>query len=249
VLAAWRLMDAIRERWPQVEIEACAGGGGRIDAGIARRTRRFWTSDCIDAVSRVEMQAGFLQFMPPELMGSHIGAAPAHSTGRSQALDFRAAVAMTGHLGVEFDLRKLTLEQLQELSAWIGFYRQHRVLLHAGRVWRGEAGDGLVWQAHGQLDARPDAQMLLFVYRMQPAGQKYSPSVRLPMLAGVEGLKVERLVPDGCKARDTGASAIFDSMAEGGIQTHGDWLARSGLPIPPMHAEACAIFRISREHS
>ncbi len=249
VLAAWRLMDAIRQRWPDVEIEACAGGGGRIDAGIARRTHRFWTSDCIDAVSRVEMQRGFLQFMPPELMGSHIGTAPAHSTGRGQALDFRAAVAMTGHLGVEFDLRKLAPEQLQALSAWIGFYRQHRDLLHAGRVWRGEAGDGLVWQAHGDLSAALDASMLLFVYRMQPAGQKYAPAVRLPMLAGVAGVRVERLIPEGGKSRDTGASAIFDSMAESGLAAHGDWLARSGLPIPSMHAEACAIFKISREHS
>jgi alpha-galactosidase len=74
-----------------VEIESCAGGGGRIDAGVIAHTHRFWTSDCIDAISRVSIQRGFLQFMPPEVMGSHVGACPAHSTGRMQSMPFAAA--------------------------------------------------------------------------------------------------------------------------------------------------------------
>ena len=39
VLGAYRLFDAIRAGWPEVEIEACAGGGGRIDAGLLKRTQ------------------------------------------------------------------------------------------------------------------------------------------------------------------------------------------------------------------
>jgi alpha-galactosidase len=41
------------------------------------------------------------------MMGSHVGASPAHATGRAQALAFRAAVAMPGHFGVEMDPRTL----------------------------------------------------------------------------------------------------------------------------------------------
>ena len=81
VNAVYALLDRFRTAFPAVEIESCAGGGGRIDAGIIRRTHRFWTSDCIDAVTRLHIQPGFLQYMPPEVMGSHIGTAPAHSTG------------------------------------------------------------------------------------------------------------------------------------------------------------------------
>ncbi len=243
VLGAYELMDRIRQRWPGVEIEACAGGGGRIDAGVVRRTQRFWTSDCIDAVSRVEIQRGFLQFMPPEIMGSHVGAAPAHSTGRSQSMGFRAAVAVTGHLGLEFDLRHVAPDARRELAAWIAFYKTHRDQLHHGRVWRGEAGDNLVWQAHGSAQ-----DLLLFVYRMQPASQKWAPSLVLPMLAGQGDFRVRRLVPDPMSRPDPGTAPLLSALSrEPGVTLSGDWLARAGLPLPVLLAEACAVFKLTRE--
>jgi len=235
VLGAYALMDRIRQRWPDVEIEACAGGGGRIDAGIVRHTHRFWTSDCIDAVSRVPIQRGFLQFMPPELMGSHVGAAPAHSTGRSQSMAFRAAVAMPGHLGVEFDLRRLSAAERRELAVWISFHKAHRDRLHHGKVWRGDAGDGLVWQAHGEAN-----DLLLFVYRMTPAGQKYAPTIKLPMLAGQGVRRVRQLTPDPSSS-STGAAAGE------GVVLDADWLASAGLPVPAMLAEACVVYSVTKE--
>ena len=55
-LAVYRLLDELRERHPGVEIESCAGGGGRIDLGILDRTDRVWASDCIDALERQQIQ-------------------------------------------------------------------------------------------------------------------------------------------------------------------------------------------------
>ena len=220
--AAYALFDRFRAAFPAVEIEACAGGGGRIDAGIIRRTHRFWTSDCIDAVSRVDIQRGFLQFLPPELMGSHIGTAPAHTTGRSQHMDFRAAVALQGHFGVEFDLVKLGDKDRARLAEWIGFYKTWRHLLHA-QVWQGEAGDNMVWHAAGSAD-----EWLLIVYRMQPMQHRHMPPVRLPFVAR-EGLyQVTRIDPSAA-----GEAMTFD----------GSWLANAGLPVPPMKAERAVIYR------
>ncbi|MEM9226175.1 MAG: alpha-galactosidase, partial [Pseudomonadota bacterium] len=161
VLAAYGLLDRLRRDFPDVEIEACAGGGGRIDAGLLSRTHRVWTSDCIDAVSRQQIQGGFLQFFPPDVMGAHIGAAQAHTTGRTQALGFRAAVALPGHLGLELDPRQLDPGEQGELADWIGLYKDIRGAVHSGAVWRGAAGDGVHWQAHGTPDA-----FLLFIYRL-----------------------------------------------------------------------------------
>jgi alpha-galactosidase len=240
VKAAYGLMDRIRQRWPHVEIEACAGGGGRIDAGIVHHTHRFWTSDCIDAVSRVEIQRGYLQFMPPELMGSHIGAAPAHSTGRSQSMAFRAAVALPGHFGVEFDLRKLSDDQMTELAASIAFYRQWRDRLHTGRVWRGEAGDHVLWQAHGA-----PSDLLLMVYRMEPTGQKYPPALRLPMLAGQGRVRVRRVKPEGEVRHAFPSAPALDAMEGEGLIVSGDWLARSGLVLPQMLAEDCIVLHLT----
>ena len=176
ILATYQLIDRIVAAHPDVEIEACAGGGGRIDAGILSRTHRVWTSDCIDAVSRQTIQTGFLGFFPPEVMGSHIGASPAHSTGRSQSMAFRAATALPGHFGVELDPRSLSQAEHQEMSDWITLYKSIRSLLHTGAIWQGSAGDGVVWQAFGT-----EAEFVLFgsSSRADPATL---PSARSPGL-------------------------------------------------------------------
>ncbi len=221
VHAAYALFDRLRRNFPDIEIEACAGGGGRIDAGILRYTHRFWTSDCIDAVSRARMQPGFLRFMPPELMGAHIGTAPAHSTGRSQSLDFRAAIACQGHLGVEFDLVKLCDNDRVRLAQWISFYKKWRYLLHKN-IWTGDAGDGMVWHAAGTCD-----DWIIFVYRIEPTACRHMPTLRLPFVTRDAQYDIATIGPD-----ETQAAIRFD----------GSWLREVGLNIPPMQAEAASIF-------
>ena len=57
--AFYRLISALRQKHPEVEIESCASGGGRVDMGVLQYTHRFWTSDCNDALERVAIQSGF----------------------------------------------------------------------------------------------------------------------------------------------------------------------------------------------
>ena len=236
-LAAYGLMAQIRQQWPEVEIEACAGGGGRIDAGVLRHTHRVWTSDCIDAVSRVAIQRGFLQFFPPEIMGSHVGASPAHSTGRSQSMDFRAAVALPGHFGVELDLRHLTEAEADNLKAWIDLYKNLRTQLHHGQIWLGEAEDSILWQAHGLAD-----DLVVFVYRMSPMSQKWPPQLVLPMVDAGRSYLVEEVRP---RVSQTAAAApVFADFRGGGAVIHGAWLALQGMPLPPRKAETCLIYRV-----
>ena len=90
--------------------------GGRVDLGILERTERIWTSDCNDALERQIIQAGTSILVPPELMGAHIGPTARPTTGRSQTLAFRAATALFGHFGVEWDLLTLTDAELGELT-------------------------------------------------------------------------------------------------------------------------------------
>jgi alpha-galactosidase len=213
--AAYALVERIRGAYPHVEIEACAGGGGRIDAGIAAHTHRFWTSDNIDAVNRITIQRGFLQFMPPELMGSHVGASPAHATGRSQSMDFRGAVALPGHFGVELDVRKLEENDRAKLKEWIAIYKAHRNQLHHGKVWQGAGDDGLLWQAHGGAK-----EFLLLIYRTAPQSQRHAPVLRLPMLDAWRRYRIDDAEYDGA------------------------WLIQHGLPLPPMKAETSLIMDV-----
>lgn len=239
VLGTYALIDRLRSAHPAVEIEACAGGGGRIDAGIATRTHRFWTSDNLDAVSRSDIQRGFLLFMPPERMGAHVGASPAHATGRSQSMGFRCAVALAGHFGVELDPATLGEADHAILAAWIARYKALRDRLHGGAVWLGEGADGLVWQAHGAPSA-----MILSVTRRAPARARRPQPIRLPMLAGggPVGVRLITIGDDG--HRLPAAAPLFDRMTAAPERFDGDWLAEIGLPMPAMKAESVALFAI-----
>lgn len=238
VQGSYTLLSALRRAHPAVEIESCAGGGGRSDAGMAPFAHRFWTSDNIDAVSRVPMQRGFLGFLPPEVMGAHVGASPAHATGRSQTLGFRAAVALPGHFGVELDPRSLAEMDRAALADWIAFYKQWRGLLHGGHVWLGEGADGLVWQAQGNA-----SEFLLFAIRSAPALDRRPQPVLLPFLADAARCDLQLLrIGGGEGGWSIPPAALFPAMQAAPQRFTGSWLAHAGLPLPALKAESVAIF-------
>nr|WP_326584584.1 alpha-galactosidase [Streptomyces sp. NBC_00481] len=82
-LAVYALLDELRARHPGLEIESCSSGGGRVDLAILERTDRVWASDCNDALERQSINRWTGLLLPPELVGSHIGAARSHTTGRT----------------------------------------------------------------------------------------------------------------------------------------------------------------------
>lgn len=134
--AVYRLMDELKAAHPGLEIESCSSGGARVDLGILQHTDRVWVSDCIDPHERQQMLRWTSQLVPPEMLGSHIASGTSHFTGRAHPLNFRAATAIFGHLGIEWDLRKASATELEELGAWIAFYKAHRDLLLGGDIVR-----------------------------------------------------------------------------------------------------------------
>ena len=96
MLAVYRLMDELRRRHAGLEIESCSSGGARVDLGVLAHTQRVWGSDCIDALERQSIHRWTQLLLPPELIGAHVGAAYAHTTGRHHDLGFRAGTALFG---------------------------------------------------------------------------------------------------------------------------------------------------------
>jgi alpha-galactosidase len=135
-LSFYRLVDELKAAHPGLEIESCSSGGARVDLGVLERTDRVWVSDCIDPLERQFMHRWTTQLIPPELMGSHIASGRSHTTGRVHDLNFRAATAIFGHLGIEWDLTSASAAELAELSDWISLYKEHRALLLSGDLVR-----------------------------------------------------------------------------------------------------------------
>ncbi len=134
VEALYGLLDELRRRHPNLEIESCASGGARVDLGILERTDRVWTSDTLDPVERLQIQRWTGLLLPPELMGAHLTSPTVHSTGRTVALDLSAGVALPGHLGIEWDLTTLDAAGLADVAAWVALHKRYRDLLHSGVV-------------------------------------------------------------------------------------------------------------------
>jgi alpha-galactosidase len=139
--AFYRLIDAIRSAHPGLEIESCASGGGRIDLGVLARTDRVWPSDTIDAVERQRINRWTTLIVPPEMTGSHLGGPTAHTTGRVHRLELRAATALLGHFGIEWDLRTLTVVERDQVRAWVELHKRLRDVVATGRLVRSDHPD------------------------------------------------------------------------------------------------------------
>jgi alpha-galactosidase len=140
-LAFYRLLDELREAHPGLEIESCASGGGRIDLGVLARTDRVWASDTIDAVERQRIQRWTHLLVPPEMTGAHLGGPVAHTTGRSHALPFRAATALVGHFGIEWDLRGVSGADRAQVADWVALHKRMRPLVADGTLVRSDHPD------------------------------------------------------------------------------------------------------------
>jgi alpha-galactosidase len=56
----YRILDEVRAEFPGLIIENCAGGGGRVDLGLLRRTDTTWISDNVNQKARLSMFMGAL---------------------------------------------------------------------------------------------------------------------------------------------------------------------------------------------
>ncbi|MDO5083109.1 MAG: alpha-galactosidase [Arachnia propionica] len=143
--AYYRLLDELRRRFPHVEFESCSSGGARIDLEVMERVQRVWVSDNIDPDDRQRMLWWTGQLLPTEVMGSHIASGRSHVTGRWHDLEYRAATAIFGHLGVEWDLARASDEELEALRWWIAWYKENRHRLLTGRLVRQGLPEKGVW--------------------------------------------------------------------------------------------------------
>lgn len=240
-LAVYRLLDTLRARHPALEIESCSSGGARVDLGILEHTDRVWASDCIDALERQAIQRWTGLLLPPELVGSHVGAPRSHTTGRTHDLAFRAGTALFGHFGIEWDLTTLSAAQRAELRDWVQLYKRVRGWLHQGRVVHGDHPDPALW-VHGVVAA--DAGQALFAVVAVTTGAAAQPGrVCLPGLDPDSRYRVRPLPPG-----DAPASIALRPVPwlSADLVAGGQMLAEIGLNAPPMHPEQLLLLHLTK---
>ncbi|GAA2540177.1 alpha-galactosidase [Pseudonocardia hydrocarbonoxydans] len=224
--ALYRLLDELRARHPRCEIESCASGGARADLGILARTDRVWASDTTDPVERQSIQRWTGLLLPPELVGTHVGAPVSHTTGRASGLPLRLVSSLFGHAGIEWDLTAVPPEDLARLRAWAGLHKELRGLLHTGRTVRADdPGEGLV--LHGVVGPRGAVYAYL---RLHSGADAVPPRLRLPGLDPARRYHL-RLRPEAGELRPSFA-VRQPAWLDTGVELTGGVLGRVGVAAP-----------------
>jgi alpha-galactosidase len=235
--AVYRLMSQVKSAFPNVEIESCASGGGRVDSGVLNYASRFWPSDSNDALDRISIQYGVSSLIPPETMGSHIGPEECHLTGRRHSIAFRGGVAFWGHLGIEMDISSLSEIDQTSLASLIELHKYHRSLLHSGDSLRIDRCDSdSAWGV-----VTPNGLEGLFAL-----AKLKSDTTVFPAPYRFLGLRADS---------DYRLSLIWQSDRSRHIKAHqemieaatfrGDFLMEAGLTLPIMKPESILIYHLA----
>lgn len=132
----YNVIRRIRDKYPDVIVQACASGGGRVEYGALKWFNEVWTSDNTEALSRVFIQYGTNMIYPACVTGSHVSAVPNHQTNNMTPLKFRFDIACSGRLGMELQPKNMTEEERAFAKKAISSYKEYRDIVFNGDLYR-----------------------------------------------------------------------------------------------------------------
>ena len=224
----WRGLEAVfarvREAYPDLTIQACASGGGRVNYGVLPYFDEFWTSDNTDALQRLYIQWGCSYFFPAIAMGAHVSASPSREIGRNISIKFRCDVACSGRLGLEFQPAAMSSEEKAFCKKAIGDYKKVRDVVQFGDLYRlqspyaGKGFSSLMYVGQNRDKA------VFFWWRISPM---YDQSLPRSLFAGLDPERNYRV---------TELNRIDVRPLEfEGKSFSGKFLMESGLDMPAKH--------------
>ena len=209
VLGLYDFLERLVQRYPNLLIEGCSGGGGRFDAGMMYYTPQIWCSDNTDAIDRLRIQYGTSFGYPVSVVGSHVSAVPNHQTGRKTPLHTRGVVAMSGTFGYELNLMKLSEEEKQEIREQIAEYKSYAPIIQNGLYYRlsdPTTEEICAWE-FVHTDEKEQSKVLLNIVMQVIHGNM---TVNYVKLQGLEEIAVYREEKSG--KRYTGAALMYGGM-------------------------------------
>jgi alpha-galactosidase len=225
-LAAYRLLDAVRERYPEVTVISSA-----MDLAMARRA--VTTDRATDSTSRHRQFGSLAQLLPPDRIWQ-----PAYDEvedGTSPG--YRAIAPFFGQLGIGMDLRKQAPASLRAIHRWLELYKGFRPLLHSGRTVRSDQNDS-GFAAHGVVNPDLGEALFAFVWLERSAGRR----VRLD---GLDPAATYRLEVSGPRPMDPqGVVPAWSSEDEGPLLT-GRALASAGVMLPVARRGSAMLLHLS----
>jgi len=149
VEAIYEIFDKVRKRFPGIQLENCAGGGGRTDLGIVSRFTTTWVSDWMALPRTVRILNGMTMALPPEYVSRMVGAGLSGDIG---SIDTLMHTAVLGHLGLTGltpsveganpDLINLVKKYVDIYKNFIRVFHREALVYHHTPVIHGYDGEG-----------------------------------------------------------------------------------------------------------
>jgi alpha-galactosidase len=160
----YAILAELRKRHPNVEIESCSGGGGRVDLGILRYADEVWPSDNTDPFDRLTQQDGFSYAYTPQVMMAWVTDSPHWLNRRTTSLPYRMLSSMQGSLAIGANIDHWSPEEAATAKRLIAAYHQVQPTIVQGNLYRLiSPRDGSEFSATETV--RPDqSQAVLFAF-------------------------------------------------------------------------------------
>ncbi len=230
-----KVLQRIREKYPDVVIQDCASGGGRANYGMLPYFDEFWVSDNTDALQRVYIQWGTSLFFPANTMAAHINHCPYWNTGgRVTPIKFRCDVAMSGRLGIELQPKDMTDEERQQCTTCFTDYKALRKTVQTGDLYRLISPYDRKGVASLMYVDESQQQGVLFVYKTENYYGQTLPRILL------DGLNPDKTYTLEEKNVRTGQKPCSLS----GKQFTGRFLMSVGLEVPLWEDYASRVFEL-----
>lgn len=216
VRGVYDVMRRVRERYPDVPMMLCSGGGARCDYEALKYFTEFWCSDNTDPVERLYIQWGFSQFFPAKAMCAHVT-----SWNRAASVKFRTDVASMCKLGFDLGLKELSADELAFCQKAVENWKRLGPAIMEGDQYRLVSPYGSNHMAVGYVD-KEKGKAVLFAYDIHPRFSEKLPPVRLQGLDPRRRYRVEEinLMPGHAPTLQAHGSTLS-----------GDYLMKVGLDV------------------
>jgi len=186
----YRLIESLRNEFPDVWFENCASGGARIDLGMMSRMDFNWVSDNTDPVDRIFIQYSYLNAFPANTMISWV----THENWHHQnlPLNYKFDVSMSGVLGVGYDITKWTEEEKAIAKEKISNYKEIRETVQFGNHYR------LISPYNNnrsvlQYVNKEKSESIVFVYNLAEYPNNFIPEMKGSKEIQLRGLQADAL--------------------------------------------------------
>lgn len=210
----YNVLQRIKEKYPDVPMMLCSGGGARCDYEALKYFTEFWCSDNTDPVERIYIQWGFSQFFPAKAMAAHVT-----SWNKNTDVKFRTDVASMCKLGFDIGLKELTADELAYCRQAIDNWRRLQPAIMDGTQYRLVSPYETNHAAIEYVDNNKNMGVL-FAYNLSPRFQEKLSRVKLQGLDPAKKYLVKEInLMPGAKSKFAQNGKIFS----------GDYLMKIGL--------------------